>query len=93
MDYEAVLAVAKKLDIDERTLLAWELWYGIQEETANAEITDELEQELNRRLEEYRAHPERAVPWEQVRDRIRQTLNKSQVDEPHIRQLRRDRVD
>jgi putative addiction module component (TIGR02574 family) len=66
MDYAAVLAAAKKLDIDERTLLAWELWYGIEEEVRNAPLTEELKRELDRRLAEYEAHPERAVPWEEV---------------------------
>jgi putative addiction module component (TIGR02574 family) len=90
MDYAAVLAAAKKLDIDERTLLAWELWFGIEEEVRNAPLTEELKRELDRRLAEYEAHPERAVPWEEVHARVKERLARVGPDAPHIRGAKED---
>ena len=34
-------------------------------------LTDEQKAELDRRIEEHEQHPERAEPWEVVRERLR----------------------
>ncbi len=81
---------AKKLDIGERTLLAWELWSGMQEEMATTEITEELEAELDHRFADFEAHPENAVPWEQVLENINRVLRKERADDPHIRPITED---
>jgi putative addiction module component (TIGR02574 family) len=39
------------------------------------ELTQEQKDELDRRAKELRQHPERGIPWEQVRAEARQKLN------------------
>lgn len=40
-------------------------------EEGDFEVTDELKAELDRRWEAHLANPEAAIPWEVVRERLR----------------------
>jgi putative addiction module component (TIGR02574 family) len=47
------------------------LWERIAEDADSDELTDEQRDELDRRLEAHRKNPEEAVPWDDVRKRLR----------------------
>ena len=66
---------ALKLPVRERIRLAQELWDSIIPE-AEADpdllpLSEEQIQELERRLAEHERDPGSAIPWEEVRDRLR----------------------
>jgi putative addiction module component (TIGR02574 family) len=48
-----------------------EIWDSIPCYDEAFELTDEHKQELDRRLADYRAHPETGLTWEEVRDGLR----------------------
>lgn len=60
------LSTAEKLELVE------ELWDNIATEREDEPfpLTDAQRQELNRRVQELDDHPERARPWEEVRERL-----------------------
>lgn len=76
MDYSEVLSAANALSIDDRMRLVEEVWEGIQAEEPMPELTEAQKHELDRRLAEYEAHPESAVPWEQVAAEARARLRR-----------------
>ncbi len=68
--YSALLTEALKLSEDERAALADELLDSLDGPPSDIDgMTDEeFKAELDRRAEELRQHPERAIPWEQVKE-------------------------
>lgn len=54
---------------EEKIDLAVELWDSIAQDEFPP-ISDELKQELDRRLEEHRKDPSRASTWEEVKERL-----------------------
>ena len=62
-----------KLSVAERLELVQELWDGIAAEWEREPfpLTEGQREELERRIRELDEHPERAIPWEQVRERLR----------------------
>lgn len=60
-----------KLPPAERRKLADEIYDSIVPDPAPFRLTDEQAAEIDRRLEDFRKHPEKTIPWEQVRDRLR----------------------
>ena len=58
---------AKKLSIDERINLVEEIWDSIAEENGCFELSEAQKQELDRRLDSYRANPSRGRTWEEIR--------------------------
>jgi putative addiction module component (TIGR02574 family) len=60
-----------KLPPDERRKLADEIYDSIVPDPAPFRLTEEQTAELDRRLEDFRQHPEKMIPWEEVRDRLR----------------------
>jgi putative addiction module component (TIGR02574 family) len=58
------------LTVDERILLAEELWESVAEKDATCPIPDWQIQELERRLEAAKANPEAGIPWEVVKARL-----------------------
>ena len=52
-------------------LIGW-LWDSIPDSTESLPFPESHRQELDRRLAEADANPDAAIPWEQVRDRLRQ---------------------
>jgi putative addiction module component (TIGR02574 family) len=69
-----LVAEARKLPAAERARLAEALWDSIADE-ANTDptvlpLSDEQRAELDRRIADYRAHPETSVPWGEVKARL-----------------------
>lgn len=55
----------------ERVLYVQDLWDRIAAEPDGVPLTEAQRVELQRRVEEHRADPASAVPWEQVLERAR----------------------
>lgn len=59
-----------KLSVAERIQLVEDLWDSIAADPEGFPLTEAQKAELDRRLEEHRADPDSAVPWEEVRERL-----------------------
>jgi putative addiction module component (TIGR02574 family) len=59
------------MSVTERLKLLEEIWESLLEEEEAVPLTDAQRKELDRRLEEYRAHPEIAISWEEFRRQLR----------------------
>jgi putative addiction module component (TIGR02574 family) len=59
------------LSVPEQILHVQELWDRIAANPERVPVSDTQRAALRRRLEEYRAAPDRAVPWSEARSRIR----------------------
>ena len=66
-----LLEQALKLPISERIRLADDLYESVNGTKRTVRLTDVQLAELERRLEAHQKHPEDAIPWQQVRDRLR----------------------
>ena len=55
----------------EKILYVQELWDRIAAEVEADPLTAAQAEELDRRMEDYRAHPETSVPWEHVLNEAR----------------------
>ena len=55
-----------RLSVPERLALVQEIWDSIAVEVEKAPITKAQRQEIDRRLAAHKAHPQAAIPWEQV---------------------------
>ena len=60
-----------KLSRTDRLELAQQVWSNIQKNGYDPEPTPEQIEELERRAEELRQHPERGIPWEQVKAELK----------------------
>jgi len=60
------------LSVAERIQLAEDLWDSIASQPEAFELTGEQRAEIDRRLAEHESNPESAIPWEEVRARLRQ---------------------
>ena len=58
---------AKKLSIPERLALVQEIWDSIADDNEYFELTDEQRQELDRRLESFRANPSQGRTWDEIK--------------------------
>lgn len=58
---------AKKLSIPERIALVEEIWNSIAEDSEDFKLTQAQKQELDRRLESFRADPSQARTWEEIK--------------------------
>lgn len=69
MDLEAIMAEIDELSLHERICIVQRVLDGVAEQTASMnklELTPEFRAELDRRIAEADAHPERGIPWEVV---------------------------
>jgi putative addiction module component (TIGR02574 family) len=66
-----LLEQALKLSAAERRKLADDIYDSIVSAPDDLELTDEQKTEIQRRLADYEQHPEKAVAWEDVRERLR----------------------
>jgi putative addiction module component (TIGR02574 family) len=65
-----------KLSIAERIELVQDLWDSIATDCERDPfpLTKAQREELERRVRELDEHPERAIPWDEVRERLRARL-------------------
>ncbi len=56
---------------DEQITHVQDLWDRIARRPEYVPVSDAWRQELSRRMAEYKANPDIAVPWEEVRDELR----------------------
>ena len=56
-----------KLSIPERINLVQEIWDSIAEDNECFELTEAQKQELDRRLDSFRANPSQGRTWEQIK--------------------------
>ncbi len=61
-----------KLSVSERIQLAEDLWDSIAAEPDALPLTDAQRAEIEHRLAKHDRDPESAIPWEEVRARLRQ---------------------
>lgn len=59
-----------ELSVAERIQLVEDLWDSVAADPESISVTDSQKQEVRRRLEEHRADPESATPWEEVRKEL-----------------------
>jgi putative addiction module component (TIGR02574 family) len=67
-----LLEQALKLPVDERRQLADDIYESLNGSLDAVYLTPEQEAELDRRIEYNRLHPDEVIPWEDVRERLRQ---------------------
>ncbi|MBY0526518.1 MAG: addiction module protein [Gemmataceae bacterium] len=76
MDFSAVLGVVNSLSLDDRIRLVESVALSINAEQAKSELTDELKQELERRIADMDASPDDEIPWEQAKAEIQASLRR-----------------
>ena len=60
----------------QRAELAMALWDSLPDDSTEPELTDAQREELDRRVEAYRADPDTGAPWDEVRERIRSAVKR-----------------
>jgi putative addiction module component (TIGR02574 family) len=60
------------LTVEQRIELIGELWDSIPDSIEAMPVPDWHREELERRLEKANAEPEAAIPWEEVKKRLRE---------------------
>ena len=68
---EALLEKALELPIPERIKLVEDIWDSIAVVPDAIRLTEEQMAEIDRRIEDYQANPDKLVPWEEARERLR----------------------
>lgn len=66
----SLLDEIRKLSVAERLELVEDVWDSIAVEGEDLPLPESHRQELARRRQEHRAHPEDIVPWEEVRAQL-----------------------
>ena len=69
MDFEAVLTAVRSWPTEVRLRLIGEVWDDLSEEDDPTELTEDLKNLLERRIEALEKNPEAVVPWEVVEAR------------------------
>ncbi|CAN5310572.1 hypothetical protein BH20ACI2_BH20ACI2_07060 [soil metagenome] len=67
----ALLEQALKLPISDRRKLADDIYDSIDPVKDEFRLTDEKKAELDRRIADARENPDKLIPWELVRERLR----------------------
>ena len=68
---KALLDELMQLSPAERIELAEQLWDSISADSDEFQLTPEQRQEIERRFEAHQRDPGRALPWEEVKERLR----------------------
>ena len=70
MDYQTVLSEVESWPVDDRVRLVQDVWDRLPDQGHEADLTDEMKAELDRRIEEMDRNPESGIPWEIVKARV-----------------------
>ncbi len=71
-DYNVVMEPSfDHMTAAERILYVQDLWDRIAPEAERAPLTAAQSAEIDRRIADYRAHPETSIPWEVAREQMR----------------------
>jgi putative addiction module component (TIGR02574 family) len=70
MDIAATLNQIKAMPVEDRIDLVQAIWASIDEEQANAGLTEAQKEELVRRVQDLNSHPENVLTWDQIKARI-----------------------
>jgi putative addiction module component (TIGR02574 family) len=79
MTVAEIITAAKQLDLEDRMHVVRELQETLPADEEPITLSPEWMTEIQRRADELKAHPERAIPWEEARERIRAKIG-SHVD-------------
>lgn len=71
MDTTTTLQTVRQWSVDDRLDLVFRLWDQLVEDGWRPDPTDELNAELDRRLDAHEANPSDTRTWEQVMERVR----------------------
>lgn len=71
MNLAATLDEIRKLDVSERLWLAMAIWETIDEEQVPADLTDGQKADLDRRMADMRANPDRMLTLDELTTRVR----------------------
>ena len=66
-----LLEQALRLPVEDRRKLADDLYDSIDRDVDGFELSEEQKAEIDRRIADYKANPERLIPWEEARKRLR----------------------
>jgi putative addiction module component (TIGR02574 family) len=69
MDHTSISDIIR-LRVPERLQLVEDIWDSITELPESVPLTDDQKKELDRRLVEYKLHPETGVLWDRVKEKI-----------------------
>ena len=75
--FESVLSAANQLPPADQLRLIDALWDHVPPDT-DAPFSEEWLAEIDRRMDEFERHPEKTVPWSQVRDNATARLRRGQ---------------
>ena len=63
-----------KLSVPERILMVQAIWYGVAENDKKPEVTEEIKQLLDERIEAHKNNPNEGSSWGDVKARIEAQL-------------------
>lgn len=76
MDFETVFTEVRSWPVQERLRLIEEVWDDLSEEGQPTELSEELKQLLDRRIEALDKNPDAVVAWEVVEARALERFRK-----------------
>lgn len=59
-----------EMSVADRLRIVGDIWDSIAADSKDLELSDELRNELDRRLEAYKADPDAGVTWEELDERL-----------------------
>ncbi len=65
-----VVAEILEMSVDDRLRIVEDIWDSIAADSKDLKISNELRQELDRRLEAYKEDPDAGVSWEDLDNRL-----------------------
>lgn len=65
-----VVAEILEMSVDDRLRIVEDIWDSIAADSKDLKVSDELRQELDRRLEAYKEDPDAGVTWEDLDNRL-----------------------
>ncbi|YAF96982.1 MAG: addiction module protein [Nodularia sp. CChRGM 3473] len=71
MDFTATLNEIKSLSIEERIRFVQAIWDTIAAEQIYPDLTTAQKQEIERRINDYEAHPDNVMTWEEIKAAIK----------------------